>query len=118
VAAALDHLKQFHDAEAVILDVRGNPGMGDGVPLQRSLMDKPYPMWSESSSMKGGFLLRVYDVAYPEVSHVTTSEATIRPRDPVFTGRLLLLVDRGCTCACEDFVVPFKITKRAQWNKT
>ncbi len=113
-AAALDHLKQFHDAGAVILDVRGNPGMGDGIPLQRSLMDKPYPMWSESSTMKGGFLLREYDVAYPETSHVTTSEATIRPRDPVFTGRLYLLIDRGCTCACEDFVMPFKITKRAQ----
>jgi len=113
-AAALDHLQKFHDAGAVIIDVRGNPGMGDGVPLQRSLMDKPYPMWSASSPIKGGFLLREYDIAYPEVSHVTSSEATIQPRDPVFTGRLFLLIDRGCTCACEDFVMPFKVTKRAQ----
>jgi carboxyl-terminal processing protease len=113
-AAALDYLKQFHEAKTVILDVRGNPGLGAGVPLQRSLMDRPYPMWSESSSMNGGFLLREYDIAYPEVSHVMTSEAVIRPRDPAYTGKLILLIDRGCTCACEDFVMPFKVTRRAQ----
>jgi carboxyl-terminal processing protease len=88
--------------------------MGDPVPLQRSLMDKPYQMWTERSSIKGGFLLREYDIAYPEVAHLTTSKATIRPRDPAYTGRLFLLIDRGCTCACEDFVMPFKITSRAQ----
>jgi carboxyl-terminal processing protease len=113
-AAALEYLKQFHDAKTVILDVRGNPGLGDGGPLQRSLMDKPYSMWTESSSMKGGFLLRQYDIAYPEVSHVMSSEAVIRPRDPAYAGRLILLTDRGCTCACEDFVMPFKVAKRAQ----
>ncbi len=113
-AAALDYLKQFHDAKTVILDVRKNPGLGDGGPLQRSLMDKPYPLWSETSSMKGGFLLREYNVAYPEISHVTSSEAVARPRDPVYTGRLIVLIDRGCTCACEDFVMPFKVTRRAQ----
>lgn len=113
-AAALDYLKQFHEAKMVILDVRGNPGLGDGGPLQRSLMDKPYSMWTESSSMKGGILLRQYDIAYPEVSHVMSSEAVIRPRDSAYTGKLILLTDRGCTCACEDFVMPFKVAKRAQ----
>jgi len=110
-AAALDYLKQFHDAQAVILDVRGNPGLGNGEVLQRSLMDKPYPTWNESSAMHGGIMLRQYDMA---ASHVTTSETIRRPRDPAFTGRLFLLIDRGCTCACEDFVMPFKIARRAQ----
>lgn len=110
-AAALDYLEQFHDARAVILDVRGNPGLGDPGALQRSLMDKPYPTWSEYSSMHGGALLRHFDAA---VSHVTTSEAVMRPRDPAYTGRLFLLIDRGCTCACEAFVMPFKVTRRAQ----
>ena len=113
--AALDYLRQFHDAGTVILDVRGNPGAGDPGMLQRSLMDKPYPMWSEQSAMHGGFLLRAYDIAYPEMSHVSTGDATIRPRgQPVFSGRLILLIDRGCSCACEDFVMPFKIIHRAQ----
>jgi carboxyl-terminal processing protease len=113
-AAALQYLKQFHDARTVILDVRGNPGGGSAAPLEKSLMDKPYPMWSESSSMKGGMLLRGYDVASPDVTHVMSSEGMIRPQDPAYTGRLILLTDRGCTCACEDFVMPFKVTKRAQ----
>lgn len=113
-AAALGYLRQFHDARAVILDVRGNPGWGDPVAIQRSLMDKPYPMWTETSAMKGGFLLREYDVAYPEAARLTTGQATIRPQEPAFTGPLILLIDRGCTCACEDFVMPFKVTGRAR----
>lgn len=113
--AALDYLKQFHSASWIILDVRGNPGRGDGALLQRALMDKPYPIWTERSAVHGGFLIRTNDVAYPEMSHVMTADAIVRPREqPAFSGRLILLIDRGCTCACEDFVMPYKITKRAQ----
>lgn len=113
-AGAFDLLKQFHDAKTLVLDVRGNPGAGDGGALQRSLMDRPYSMWTVQSSMHGGLLLRQYDVAYPEASHVTTTEATVHRLDTVFSGRLILLIDRECSCACEDFVMPFKINKRAQ----
>lgn len=112
-AQALDYLRQFHEAKAVILDVRGNPGLGDGGALQRSLMDKPYPMWMEHSAMRGGLLLRHYAGVYPGSAEVTTSEATASPADAVYTGRLILLIDRGCVCACEDFVMPFKFSKRA-----
>jgi carboxyl-terminal processing protease len=115
-AAALQYLKQFKDATAVILDVRGNQGGGSGAPLESSLMEKAYPMWSESSSMQGGMILRGYDMGpmtSPEMTHVTSSEGTLRP-GAVYTGKLLLLTDRGCTCACEDFVMAFKVTKRAE----
>ena len=114
-AAALDYLQQFHEASAIIVDVRGNPGGHDPTPLQRVLMGRPYDLWATSSSVQGGFLLREYDVAYPEISHMTTTGATIMFRQPPgFNGRLILLIDRGCTCACEDFVMPFKVTGRAQ----
>ena len=113
-AAAIEYLKQYKSAKTVILDVRGNPGAGDPGTLQRSLMDKPYPMWSDHSTMKGGILLREYDIAYPETVHLTTSDATVRRLETAYTGRLLVLIDRGCTCACEDFLMPFKVTKRAQ----
>ncbi len=113
--AALDFLKQFHDAGTVILDLRGNPGAGDPGILQRSLFDKPYPMWSEHSAMHGGSLLRAYNIAYPETTHVATSDSIMRPRDQAaYTGRLIILIDRRCSCACEDFVMPFKVTRRAQ----
>jgi carboxyl-terminal processing protease len=113
-AQALDYFKQFHDAKAVILDVRGNPGLGEPLALQRALMKNPYQTWMESSSMKGGALLRNYSPAYPELSEMTTSGAVVPPREPIYSGRLILLIDRGCSCACEDFVMPFKVSKRAE----
>ena len=112
-AQAMGYLRQFHEAKAVILDVRGNPGLGDGSPLQQTLMGKPYPAWMESSSVKGGVLLRHFG-ARPESAHVTTADVTIDAQEGAYAGRLILLIDRGCTCACEDFVMPFKFAKRAQ----
>jgi carboxyl-terminal processing protease len=65
--------------------------------------------------MHGGALLRAYNIAYPETVQITTSDAIMRPREqPAFGGRLILLIDRRCSCACEDFIMPFKVTKRAQ----
>jgi carboxyl-terminal processing protease len=112
-AQALQYLREFHSSKAIILDVRGNPGSGQPTALQMALMTKTYNTWTISSSIKGGVLLRDYDAAYPERSEITTTDASITPRDPVYSGKLLLLVDRGCTCACEDFVMPFKVAKRA-----
>lgn len=110
---ALRYFEEFRDAKAVILDVRGNPGMGETLALQSALMGKPYQSWTESSSLHGGPLLRSYGVAYPEHSTITTSDAVVHPRDKSYTGRLILLTDRICSCACENFVMPFKYFKRA-----
>jgi carboxyl-terminal processing protease len=46
-ARALQYLKEFKDAKAVILDVRGNPGGGEPSVLQSSLMGRPYQTWTE-----------------------------------------------------------------------
>jgi len=110
---ALDYLAQFHDAKAVILDVRGNPGLGVHSVLQSALMGRPYETWTESSSEHGGSLLRNYASGYPEHSTLTLSGEVIHPREAAYTGRLVLLTDRICSCACEDFVMPFKYSKRA-----
>jgi carboxyl-terminal processing protease len=112
-AQALELLKQFHDAKAVILDVRGNPGEGAPNALQRALMDRPYKSWTESSEEHGGALLRNYAPAYPGHSTMTFTDTVIAPDAPAYTGRLILLIDRVCSCACEDFVMPFKYSKRA-----
>lgn len=112
-AQALEFLKQFHDAKTVILDVRGNPGGGNPFALQRSLMVHPYSDWNETSSEHNGALLRNYAPAYPGRSTVTIRDTVIQPGDNVYSGRLILLTDRICSCACEDFVMPFKYSKRA-----
>jgi carboxyl-terminal processing protease len=110
-ASTFEH--QFHAATTMVLDLRGNMGGGSPRALQQELMDRPYPSWSESSTIQGGPMLRGYDVAHPGTMHVTTGESTITPRGPSYSGRLIILIDRGCTCACEDFVMPFKATGRA-----
>jgi carboxyl-terminal processing protease len=112
-AGALEFLHQFHDAKTVILDVRGNPGTGAPGVLQRALMVRPYQDWTQSSSEHGGALLRNYAPGYPGHSTLTVSHTVISPRDPAYSGRLILLTDRICSCACEDFVMPFKYSKRA-----
>jgi len=112
-AKALEYLAQFHDAKAVILDVRGNPGTGLPSALQRALMGRPYQTWTEASNEHGGALLRNYAMGYPGHTTVTLSDTVITPGENAYNGRLLLLTDRVCSCACEDFVMPFKYSKRA-----
>jgi len=117
-ADGLQYLRQFHDARALILDLRGNEGLGSGLNLQAALMDKPYPSWSEHSQLGGGTLMR-HNGTHPEHVDLATSEAkvnpdSLEPPEVHFKGRLILLIDRECTCACEDFVMPFKVTHRAQ----
>ena len=112
-AQALAYFREFQSAKAIILDVRGNPGAGAATALQLALMTKPFNGWITSSSVKGGALLRNADVAHPEHAEINTSDVLVNAHDPVYSGRLFLLVDRGCTCACEDFVMPFKFAKRA-----
>jgi carboxyl-terminal processing protease len=112
-ARALEYLKQFHEAKTVILDVRGNPGGGEPGVLQAALMGRPYQTWTESTSEHGGSLLRNYARGYPEHSTTVFSGTIIHPRGAAYSGRLILLTDRICSCACEDFVMPFKYSKRA-----
>jgi carboxyl-terminal processing protease len=76
-------------------------------------MGRPYQTWTESSSQHGGPLLRSYATAYPQHATATYSDAIVRPRETAYAGGLILLTDRICSCACEDFVMPFKYSKRA-----
>ena len=112
-AQALELLRQFHDAQTLILDVRGNPGLGDPGALQHALMVNPYQDWNESASEHGGGLLRSYSLGYPGHSTLTLSDTVIEPHETAYSGRMILLTDRICSCACEDFVMPFKFAKRA-----
>src|SRR5262249_48615951 len=47
-------------------------------------------------------------------SQLVIGKSEIRPRSSAFGGDLIFLIDRGCTCACEDFLMPFKATGRAR----
>jgi carboxyl-terminal processing protease len=129
---ALDAVKEYRNARAVVFDVRGNGGGSTPVRLLRAIIDRPYQDWSQASAVSVGLFrahARVREIARPgelserEAGHLDAfSEfaapqlvapgALIRPSDPIYRGRILVLTDFACTSACEDFVMPLKYSGR------
>jgi carboxyl-terminal processing protease len=131
---ALDYVRQFQNAKALIIDVRNN---GGGVPPKRlinALMNRPYHEWKESTIIR--FPLVDLDpddeksrnstmepeslrgCKYAPDDHlcslpVTWGGPVVVPSTNAFHGRVILLVDGGCVSACEELVEPFKDSGRA-----
>jgi carboxyl-terminal processing protease len=93
-AAAVDSVRRFKDAGVLIIDVRGNGGGATPGRLVRALMNRRWRTWRQIAP-----------------SRVDSREQAVEA--DAFSGRLLILVDRFCGSACEDFVMPFKDTGRA-----
>ena len=112
-AAALDRLREFHDARSLVLDIRGNPGGSSGAEsgreLRKLLMDRPFRSWLETSPVKIG-TLSSRRMREPELNSGETREA---PAEVPYRGRLFILIDRECASACESFAMPFKDNGRA-----
>jgi carboxyl-terminal processing protease len=108
---ALEFVRRFKDAGAIIIDVRGNGGGSTPQELTKALMGRPYRWWAEATPQTLAVLK--YRGEYHTNTMMTWGGETIRPGEPVFKGRLILLADGGCGSACEDFVMPFKDNGRA-----
>ncbi len=130
---AIAFVQAHADAKALIIDVRGNGGGNTPAKLLDALIVKPYTGWAEMSAMSVG-LLKTYGAFVDQVSVKDDAEfhgfadgmqsyfrrpmlyapgALVRPGKPVYTGKLIVLIDQNCASACEDFVMPLKATKRA-----
>jgi carboxyl-terminal processing protease len=110
VATALDYIHEFQGAKTMVIDVRGNPG-GNASPISihRALMNRPYREWIEESPSRSGIPSeRGYEWA-----ELSSGPATQRPEVHAFQGKVIILADSGCQSFCEDFVMPFKDSKRA-----
>ena len=111
--SAIEFLRKFQNAKTLIIDVRGNVGGGTPSDLIRSLMDRPWRHWIETTPSNLGTMRAEmnndpafhldYRFEYP-------SE---KPEKPIYSGKLFILVDDDCTSACEDFAMPFKDNGRA-----
>jgi carboxyl-terminal processing protease len=132
--AAIDAVKANPNARAVIFDVRGNGGGSSPERLLRAIMERPYRDWTQATSMTfglfytyGGFFrtMPAKDMdprergyyegfsEYFERPYFMTPGAVKPPEQPLYRGRIVVLTDRACASACEDFVMPLKTTGRA-----
>jgi carboxyl-terminal processing protease len=131
---AIDFLKAHAQAKAIIIDVRGNHGGNTPQDLLAALITKPYTGWNELSAMSIG-LLKTYGDFQAKTDEKSTPEAygyydgmhdffhrpmfykpgdRIKPSaQPLYTGKLIVLADQVCASACEDFLMPLKVTGRA-----
>ncbi len=129
---ALDAVKQYRNARAVVFDVRGNGGGSTPVRLLRAIIDRPYRDWSQAtavsiglfrararlqesarpgelSARESGYLEAFSEFAAPQL---VAPGGLIQPADPIYRGRIVVLTDFACTSACEDFVMPLKYSAR------
>ena len=117
---ALEQLKQYNNAAAIIVDVRGNTGGSTPSRLTAALMNRPYRWWTEGTPLTIG-LFRYYSEARPTIelneyfrnAQLTWQSYENKPTANGFPGVVIILVDRNTGSAAEDFVVPFKDNGRA-----
>jgi carboxyl-terminal processing protease len=104
---AIALVRRFATAPTLVVDVRGNGGGATPARLISALMNRPWRTWQEVVSHG----VALGDRTMPPTFTVRES----RPQVPVpgaYAGELLVLIDRFCGSACEDFVMPFKDTGR------
>jgi carboxyl-terminal processing protease len=114
----IELVRQYKDAAALIVDVRGNGGGSTPEDLYKVLMNKPYRWWTESTpaslpffrvrAAKGSWEYELFNR-----SELMWRGSTSEPAADAYQGRLAVLADGGCFSACEDFVMPFKDNGRA-----
>lgn len=92
--------REFRDAPALVVDVRGNGGGNTPSRLIRRLMGD-----SSWRSMR----IERSTIAFDGLFGNRTAEGDRNG----YRGRLVILADHGCGSACEDFVAPFRLNGRA-----
>ena len=107
--AALDFVRQAHNAKALILDLRGNGGGATPFALLGALMDRPSPTWNASTPE----IIPLLEAQGAAPASFVRPSRLLPPRTDPFGGQLYVLVDRYTGSAAEDAVMPLKITRRA-----
>jgi carboxyl-terminal processing protease len=110
---AIELVREYKHAAALIIDVRGNGGGSTPDDLYKALMDRPYRWWTESTPASLPYFRERAAKGTWEYQPFTRSEflwrsSTSDPAADAYQGRLAVLADAGCLSACEDFVMPFK----------
>jgi carboxyl-terminal processing protease len=118
-AAAIEFFRENAAATSIILDLRGNSGGQTPVQLISALASKWYwPKIAERLHRSG----RVAELSTAAITHdpamlasfeqAQTAMRFTRPvlkvATPLFSGNLVVLIDRDCASACENFILAVK----------
>jgi len=130
---AVQFVARHADAKSLIVDVRGNGGGSTPSRLIRALMNRPYRDVNEATPMPigvfGAYQRVVQSVPREQLSETDRAVlealgsysrpillapgALRKPDNPIYDGKVIILIDDFCASACEDFVIPFKSNGRA-----
>jgi carboxyl-terminal processing protease len=124
---------EFHNAPALIIDVRGYNGGSTPSALISALMDRPWRSMNEATALNVS-LFQLYGELYSrlkgtmpdsDIQELATMNgyfahpslyfpgSTQAAGDNPYKGKLFIITDNGTVSAKEDFVVPFKDNHRA-----
>ena len=106
-ATALDAVRRHLDARAILFDVRGNGGGSTPERLLAALIDTPYRNMLDATPLHIGTIeaWSQHGEAILPDAMLRTGGDLVMPDHPLFHGRVLVLADRDCASACEDFVL-------------
>lgn len=107
---AIEFVNKFKDAEAIIIDVRGNGGGSTPSQLVSILQTKPYKFWVESTPLH---LASFESRKWLSKSYIVYEFSEKKSSDSAYRGKLVILTDRFCFSACEDFLMLMKQNGRA-----
>ena len=105
---AIDLVRQFGSSPNLVIDVRGNGGGATPFQLIAALMNRPRRPWQEATPQH----IALFEAQGTPPLRMSREFPAQYPSSDAYAGRLFLLVDRFCGSACEDFVMPFKDTRR------
>jgi len=107
--SAIELVRQYAGASSLVIDVRGNGGGATPRQLLEALMNCTWQTWQETTPQ----MIALFEAnGIPPIQMARSSREQLPVAD-AYGGRIVLLIDRFCGSACEDFVMPFKATGRA-----
>ncbi|MGE5550359.1 MAG: S41 family peptidase [Bacteroidota bacterium] len=108
---------EYAQAAGLIIDVRGNAGGSTPTDLVARLMDRPHRYWMDHAVLHFGQHTTIagVDAILAVLGEPSPSwAAQIRPgAADGYRGKIAILADGETMSAAEDFIVPFRISRRA-----
>lgn len=113
---ALHYVKKFSEAKSIIIDLRSNAGGATPGHLIDALMERKYRWWTETSPNIGHLWRRHQGNGkfsiFEDGSGARCESDWTDPSVSVFEGKVIIVAGRYTGSAAEDFIMPFKDTKR------